>query len=163
MADTSTDDPNAYESYELNWQFYSRMGNQQMQANFYVDAQRSYRHALELAELMLLAAQDHPDVVHPYVVSHHNLADCLIQLGNMQQADGVLRQVFDRIIELMNDETMTMELRFEALRALRATSFERYQFYHESEQTSKAEEVMQQAMARSTDFISQYGSTSMRS
>jgi hypothetical protein len=139
------------------------MGNHQMQANFYVDAQRSYRCALEIAELMLLAAQDHPDIVHPYVVSHHNLADCLVQLGNMQQADGVLRQVFDRIIELMNDEAMAMELRFEALRALRANSLERYQFYRESEQTPKAEEVMQQAMAQSNDFISRYGSTPIRS
>jgi tetratricopeptide (TPR) repeat protein len=163
MADPNTDDSNTYESYELHWQFYSRMGNHQMQESFHVDAQRSYRRALEVAELMLQTAQEHPDVVHPYVVSHHNLADCLVQLGNTQQADGVLRQAFDRIIELMNDETMAMELRFEALRALRANSFERYQFYRESEQPLKAEEVMQQAMAQSTDFISRYGSTSVRS
>ena len=40
---------NSYESNELNWQLYSKAGNQQMQAKLYQEAQLTYQQANNIA------------------------------------------------------------------------------------------------------------------
>ena len=81
---------NSYESNELNWQLYSKAGNQKMQAKLYQEAQLTYQQANNIADRLLEEAKQtatHSDAIHPYVVSCHNLADCFLQMGNAQQAE----------------------------------------------------------------------------
>jgi tetratricopeptide (TPR) repeat protein len=149
----------SYEAREWQWQLYTKAGNQRMQANLYHEAQQAYHQALELADLLLEEARKnatHPDAIHPYVVSCHNLADSWLTLRNVQQAEMILRQAFDRVIQIMTNECLPHSLRLEAFKALKAVSFEIDSFYRELNQVTQAEQMFERSIALAQDFLAQF-------
>ena len=153
---------NCYESRELNWQLYTKAGNQRMQANLYQEAQFAYQQALNLANSLLEEAKHtatHPDAIHPYVVSCHNLADCFLGMEDAQQAQAILQQAYTETINTMNQSNFSMELRFEALKALKMVSYQMHKFYQEQNQVADAQKVMQDAIAQGKVFLAQFQMT----
>ncbi|MBW4435241.1 MAG: DUF2753 family protein [Pelatocladus maniniholoensis HA4357-MV3] len=140
-------DHNCYESRELNWQLYTKTGNQRMQAKLYQEAQQAYQQAVDLANSLLSQAKHtatNPDTIHLYVVSCHNLADCFLAMGDAGQAEAILQQAYTEIIDTMNQSSFSMELRFEALKALKMVSCE----MHISLSSTKPNSVRKQGDAR---------------
>ena len=149
----------SYESRELQWQIYTKTGNQRVQSNSYHEAHQAYCRALELAELLLEEAKNnatHPDAIHPYVVSCHNLADNWLILENVQQAEMILRQAFDRVIGMMTDEGLPNPHKLEVFKALKAVSFEINSFYRKLDQVTQAEEFFERSIALAQDFLAHF-------
>jgi tetratricopeptide (TPR) repeat protein len=148
----------SYTSHELQWQFYTRVGNQKMQGSLYQEARQAYEQAMELAQLLLEEAKvsgSHPDAIHPYVVACHNLADSWLNLGNAKQAETILRQSFEQVVQVMSDRALPNLLKLEAFKALKMVSFEIDGFYRKLNQIARAEEVFNRAIAFAQDFMSQ--------
>ncbi len=146
----------SYEACELQWQLYTKAGNQQMQANLYQEAQQTYQQAMKLAQLMLEEAKSnaiHPDAIHPYVVSCHNLTDCWLNLNEFPQAEQAVRQAFDQVIQVMTNQSLPHSLRLEAFKALKVVSFEIDRFYRTLNQTAQAEEFFERAIALAQEFL----------
>ncbi|MDF5721432.1 MAG: hypothetical protein PUP91_13325 [Rhizonema sp. PD37] len=153
---------NSYESNELNWQLYSKAGNQQMQAKLYQEAQQTYQLANDIANRLLEEAKQtatHCDAIHPYVVSCHNLADCFLQMGNAQQAEVTLQQGYNTVLSVMNEANFAQDLRSEAFQALKMISLEMHRFYQEQGQVTSAENVMQDAVEQAKVFLAQLQNT----
>ncbi|NJR63380.1 MAG: hypothetical protein HC769_34140 [Cyanobacteria bacterium CRU_2_1] len=149
----------SYEARELQWQLYTKAGNQRMQANLYHEAQQAYNRALELAHLLLeeaKASSRHADAIHPYVISCHNLADSWLNLADVPQAEMLLRQAFDRVIQIMTDQGLPHPLRLEAFKALKAVSFEIDSFYRKLDQVAQAERIFERAIALAQDFLAHF-------
>ncbi|WAL62160.1 DUF2753 family protein [Thermocoleostomius sinensis] len=149
----------SYEARELQWQLYTKTGNQRMQANLYHEAQQAYHQAWELAEWLLEKAEKnatHPDAIHLYVVSCHNLADNWLTLGDAQQAEMILRKAFDRVIQIMTDKGSSNPRRLEAFKALKAISFEIDSFYRKLGQIARAEQTFERAITLAQDFLAQF-------
>jgi tetratricopeptide (TPR) repeat protein len=149
----------SYQSRELQWQLDTKAGNQQMQVNLYFEAQQYYERALELACLLLEEAKNssiRPDTIHLYVISCHNLADSWLNLGKMQQAEMVLQQGFDQVIQTMNDVSLSNKLRLEAFKALKMVSFEMDSFYRQQNQVARAEQIFERAITLARDFLAQF-------
>jgi tetratricopeptide (TPR) repeat protein len=152
----------SYEARELQWQLYTKAGNQLMQASLYSEAQQAYHQALALADSLLEEAKvssQHTDAIHPYVVSCHNLADSWLNLANVPQAEKVLLQAFDQVVEVMNHTCLSSSLRLEAFKALKAVSFEIDGFYRKLDQVAQAEEIFERAIALSQVFLAQLDSS----
>ncbi|PMB14687.1 DUF2753 family protein [Fischerella thermalis] len=152
-------DQNCYESHEWNWQLYTKTGNQRMQANLYQEAQQAYQQAVDLAKSLLSQAKHtatHPDAIHVYVVSCHNLADCFLAMGDARQAEAILQQAYTEIIDTMNQSSFSKDLRFEALKALKIASCEMHSFYQQQNQLTSANKVMQDAIASAKVFLAQF-------
>lgn len=129
-----------------------------MQEQQYLLAWQAYCQAIELAELLLEAAMfcsHYASAVHPYVVSHHNLADALLCLGEVQQAEEILRSAYAKIIALMQDSAVSSELRLESLKAFKMITFELHRFYRESEQFELAEALFTEATQAAQAFLAQ--------
>jgi tetratricopeptide (TPR) repeat protein len=149
----------SYKARELQWQLYTKAGNQRMQANLYHEAQQAYDRALKFAEWLLEEARNqamYPDAIHPYVVSCHNLADCYLTLENVQQAEMILRQAFDRVIGIMTNECSPNPHKLEAFKALKAVSFEINSFYRKLDQVTQAEEFFERSIALAQDFLAHF-------
>ncbi len=141
-------DISSYEGRELNWQLCTKMGNLKIEANLYAEAQGWYQQALELAQLMLAEAmqgETHPDAIHPYVVSCHNRADIYLHLGNVQEAEAVLQQTYNQVVEIMGNSSLSDTLRFESFQALKMVAFEMNRFYCDLNQVAKAQEILSYA------------------
>lgn len=154
----------SYEVCELQWQFYTKAGNQQMQANLYPKAQQYYSRALELAHLLLKEAQRdsvHPDAIHPYVVSCHNLAESWLKLDDAQQAEMILCQVFNRVSQILADGDSPNPLRLEALKALKAVSYEMEHFYRSLDRLDRAKEMFERANAVAETFLASFDDSGM--
>ena len=152
-----------YEVHELSWQLYTKTGNQQMQGQLYCQAQQSYSRAMEIAKLMLESAKadsNHPDAIHPLVVSHHNLADVYLNLGSIQQAESTLQQGYAIVIAVMNDANLPSSLRLESFKALKMVTFEISQFYQDRDQFEQAKAVFIQATQQAQGFLVQFDLTS---
>ena len=129
-------DPQTYTSYEMGWQLHSKAGNHQFQSGLYAESLHAYRQAIALAELMLAIAQNerrHPEAIHAYVISGHNLADSLLQLGERQTAETAMQQALDQVIELMFAAHYSRCLRVEAAKALKMVSLKAYEFHQHLE------------------------------
>jgi tetratricopeptide (TPR) repeat protein len=103
-----------------------------MQEHLYVEAQGWYQQAIELAQSMLeeaMRGETHPDAIHPYVVSCHNRADVYFQLGNIQEAEAVLQQTYNQVVEIMGNSSLSDTLRFESFQALKMVAYEMNRFY----------------------------------
>jgi len=141
-------DISSYEGRELNWQLCTKMGNLKIEANLYAEAQGWYQQALELAQLMLeeaMQGETHPDAIHPYVVSCHNRADIYLHLGNVQEAEAVLQQTYNQVVEIMGNSSLSDTLRFESFQALKMVAFEMNRFYCDLNQVAKAQEILSYA------------------
>jgi tetratricopeptide (TPR) repeat protein len=148
-----------YELHELQWQLYTKAGNQRMQANLYLEAQQAYNRAFGFAQLLLEEAKingSHSDAIHPYVVSCHNLADNWLSLKNIQQAETTLQQAFNQVVQIMNDHCLSNSLRLEAFKALRAVSFEIDAFYRNLDQVAQAEATFQRSIALAQNFLAHF-------
>ncbi|MBF2002153.1 MAG: tetratricopeptide repeat protein [Synechococcales cyanobacterium M58_A2018_015] len=157
-------DPSSYEARELNWQIYTRAGNQQMQGQFYAQAQQTYSRAMEFAELLLAEAKSnstHPDAIHPYVVSHNNLADAYGQLGNIEQAEATLQRAYTEVTAVMNDPNLSKSLRLESFKALKVVAFELTRFYRNLNQPTAAEMLFAQITQQAQAFLAEFDFTSL--
>lgn len=138
-------DLTSYEGRELNWQLCTKAGNLKMEERLYAEAQTWYKQAIELAQLMLEEAMQgstHPDAIHPYVVSCHNRADVYLQLGNIQEAETVFQQTYDRVVEIVENSSLSDALRLESFQALKMIAFEMNRFYCELDRADLAQEIM---------------------
>ena len=154
----------SYEVCELQWQFYTKAGNEQMQAHLYQKAQQYYSRAQELAHLLLEEAQrdrTHPDAIHPYVVSCHNLADSWLKLDDAQQAEMILCQVFNRVSQILTDGDLPNPLRLEALKALKAVSYEMEHFYRSLDRVDRAREMFDRANTVAEKFLASFDESGM--
>jgi tetratricopeptide (TPR) repeat protein len=159
-------DPTSYEARELNWQIYTKAGNQQMQTQSYAEAQQIYSLALAMAELLLEEAKaslHHPEAIHPYVVSHHNLIDAYSHLGLASQAEDTLNKVYRQVTCVMNDPNLPPKLRLEAFRALKIVAFETHRFYREINQAATAEAQFAQMQQQAQDFLATFDLTLVES
>jgi tetratricopeptide (TPR) repeat protein len=150
--------PDIYADCELRWQMYTKAGNQRMQANLYQEAQQAYTRALELACLLLEETKSntiHADAIHPYVVSCHNLMDSWLSLGNVEQAEVILKQAYTQVVQMMTDENLPDLIRLEAFQALKLVSFEMDAFYRKQGQADQAEKLFAQASQLAQDFLTQ--------
>jgi tetratricopeptide (TPR) repeat protein len=157
-------DSNSYEAREMDWRLHTRAGNQQMQEQSYAQAQQSYSRALALAELMLakaISSLNHPDAIHPYVVSHNNLIDLYLTLGEIQQAEALLQAVYTEVITVMNDKNNSKELRLESFKALKVITFEINRFYRTLNQIEQAEARFTEATQIAQAFLAQFDFTSL--
>ncbi|QUY42858.1 tetratricopeptide repeat protein [Acaryochloris marina] len=153
-----TYDPQIYSSYELGWQLHSKAGNQSFQAGRYAEARQAYRKAISLAELMLMTAKKerhHPEAIHAYVISCHNLADNSLKSDEVQAAETTMQQALAQVIDLMYSTQYSQCLRFEAAKALEMVSLKAYELYQNLGQSDKAQAVFELAAEQAQTFFSQ--------
>ncbi|NJR38640.1 MAG: hypothetical protein HC781_07065 [Leptolyngbyaceae cyanobacterium CSU_1_4] len=75
-----------------------------------------------------------------------------MNLADVPQAEKILQQAFNQVIQVMNNECLSSSLRWEAFKALKAVSFEIDAFYRQLGQVAQAEETFGRAIALAQDF-----------
>jgi len=81
-----------------------------------VDARELYLQALALAQVLFERWPDADEAVAACVVSHHNLADLHLQLGQPEESAEYLCAIHQRLLEVMQDQRMRPALRQSAMR-----------------------------------------------
>jgi len=92
------------------WRKRTKVGNELFSLRQLVAAQNHYHEAIELANQLLESQWQQPYVLTSFVVSYHNLAECLQRQDLPQQAQYYLRSCYDQLRALAQSRTRTSNL-----------------------------------------------------
>ncbi|WP_263142255.1 hypothetical protein [Pseudomonas sp. RIT-PI-AD] len=113
------------------WKRTIEAGNRCFKAGDWVEAREHYLQALALAQVLFQRWMDADAAVAAFVISHHNLADLHLMLGQPEETAENLCAGHERLLQAMADETLPQPLRDAALRHSRATYMELLHFISE--------------------------------
>lgn len=113
------------------WKTTITAGNRCFHCGDWVAAGEHYQRALAEAQLLLEHWQDAEAVVAALVISHHNLADLYLVLGQREQAAEHLCSSHERLLQTMLDDRLAQPLRSAAMRHSQRTYTELLQFIGE--------------------------------
>lgn len=141
---------------DLHWQFYTKQGNEQMQSGLYIQANKSYLAALELAEIIICNAKHNKapvEMIHLYVVSCHNLANCFLKLGNYAEAEQCLLDAYQTTDDIMEDENLLMEARSTGYQGFQISFMQLSDFYGSTGQKQKLVNLIESSKAKALEFL----------
>jgi tetratricopeptide (TPR) repeat protein len=146
----------ATQAPDLHWQFYTKQGNEQMQSELYVEANKSYLAALELAEIIICNAKHNKapvEMIHLYVVSCQNLANCFQKLGNYAEAEQCLIDAYQTTDDIMEDESLLMEARSIGYQGFQMSFMQLSDYYGSIGQKQKLVSLIESSKVKALDFL----------
>ncbi len=145
------------------WQAYTRQGNQFMKLalaqppNPQVEqAQSVYDRAIDLAKEMWHQAQAqncHPETIHIYAISCHNLADYYEAVNRNPHAEDLLLEAFDRTLSTMQDPDLAPDFQMEAYRSLHMVLQQLVDFYDRHQNPNAATKIVLKAGQQARQFL----------
>lgn len=113
------------------WKITIEAGNRCFAEGDWVQARELYLQALAEAQVLFGRWRDHDMAVAAFVISHHNLADLHLQLGQLEEAADNLCACHERLLQALADAQLPEALREAALHHSRRTYLELLQFIAE--------------------------------
>lgn len=113
------------------WKRTIETGNRCFHDGDWVAAREYYLQALAEVQLLFERWQDVEAVVAAFVISHHNLADLHLQLGQPEETAENLCASHERLLQAMADSRLPQSLRAAAMRHSQRTYTELLQFIGE--------------------------------
>lgn len=113
------------------WKTIIEAGNRCFAEGDWVQARECYLQALAEAQLLFGRWRDHDMAVASFVISHHNLADLHLALGQPEEAAENLCASHERLLQSVADPGLPDALRRTALEHSRRTYLELMQFIAE--------------------------------
>ncbi len=113
------------------WQRTIELGNRCFIRQELIDAREHYLHALALAQVLLDRWHDAEEAVMAFVISHHNLGDLHLQLGQPEETAEYLCACHERLLALGEDLRKCSDLRAAAVQHSRRTYVELLNFIGE--------------------------------
>ncbi|MGE8503657.1 MAG: hypothetical protein ACN6P1_15645 [Pseudomonas sp.] len=113
------------------WKTIIETGNRCFSQGDWVQARELYLQALAEAQVMFGRWSDHNMAVAAFVISHHNLADLHLTLGQPEEAAENLCASHERLLQTLADVQQPQALREVALHHSRRTYLELLQFISE--------------------------------
>lgn len=126
------------------WQQTIELGNRCFIRNELIDAREHYLHALAHAQLLLGRWHEPDEAVMAFVISHHNLGDLHVQLGQPEEAAEYLCNCHERLLELSIDPRQSRGMREAALRHSRRSYLELLNFIGEHGNYPRTRELLHQ-------------------
>ncbi|KAF1070845.1 MAG: hypothetical protein GAK45_00675 [Pseudomonas citronellolis] len=124
------------------WQHTIELGNRCFIRNELIDAREHYLRALALAQVLLERWHDADEAVAAFVISHHNLGDLHLQLGQPEETVEYLCACHERLLALSADLRQSEALRGAAVQHSRRTYVELLNFIGEHGSCSRAEGLL---------------------
>ena len=118
------------------WKTIIETGNRCFSEGDWVTARELYLQALAEAQVMFGRWPDHNMAVAAFVISHHNLADLHLALGQPEEAAENLCASHERLLQTLASQPLTA-LQVSVNRSYLVTSSREYVFYSCSEQGDK--------------------------
>lgn len=113
------------------WKRTIETGNRCFHGGDWVAAREYYLQALAEVQLLFERWQDAETVVAAFVISHHNLADLHLMLGQPEETAENLCASHERLLQAMADDSLPKPLRAAAMRHSQRTYTELLQFIGE--------------------------------
>ncbi|WP_225580715.1 hypothetical protein [Pseudomonas sp. PDM16] len=113
------------------WKRTIEAGNRCYVEGDWVQARELYLQALAEAQVLFGRWADHDMAVAAFVISHHNLADLHLMLGQPEEAAENLCASHERLLQALADASLVEELRTAAMHHSRRTYLELLQFIAE--------------------------------
>ncbi|WP_236207777.1 tetratricopeptide repeat protein [Pseudomonas tohonis] len=113
------------------WKRTIEAGNHCFRAGDWIEARERYLQALAQAQMLLERWSDPDQAVAAFVVSHHNLADLHLMLGQPEETAENLCACHERLLQVLRDPGLPETLRDVALRHSRCTYSSLLQFIQE--------------------------------
>ncbi len=158
-----TDTSNSIADNIAIWQAYTKQGNQFMKfalaqpPNPQVEqAQSFYDRAIDLAKDMWHQAQAqncHPETIHFYAISCHNLADYYEAINRDRHAEDLLLDAFDRTLSTMQNPHLAADFQMEAYRSLHMVLQQLVDFYDRHRKPNAATKIVLQAGHEARKFL----------
>ena len=124
------------------WQHMMKIGNQLFGAGDFYSAREQYLQALALAQVLFDRWANADEAVAALVVSHHNLADLHLRIGQPEEAAEYLCAVHEYLLEASENLRLSQVLRDTALRHSQRTYTELLSFIGEHGQYPSTEYLM---------------------
>ena len=145
------------------WQAYTKQGNQFMKLalaqppNQQVEqAQSVYDRAIDLAKEIWHQAQaqnSHPEAIHIYTISCHNLADYYEAVNRDRHAEDLLLDAFARTLSTMQNPDLAPDFQMEAYRSLHMVLHQLVDFYDRHQNPDAATKITLQAGKQARQFL----------
>lgn len=113
------------------WKRTIELANRSFNLGEWVEARELYLQALALAQVLFERWPDADEAVAACVVSHHNLADLHLSLGQPEESAEYLCAIHQRLLQAMQDNRLSPALRQAALRHSNKTYVELLNFIGE--------------------------------
>ncbi|MDU9410783.1 tetratricopeptide repeat protein [Pseudomonas sp. zfem005] len=113
------------------WKRTIEAGNRSFHSGDWIEARELYLQALAQAQMLLERWPDADQAVAAFVVSHHNLADLHLMLGQPEETAENLCTCHERLLQVLRDTSLPESLRDVALRHSRCTYSSLLQFIQE--------------------------------
>lgn len=113
------------------WKRTIEAGNRCFNMGDWIEAREIYLRAIAQAQILFSRWPDAEEAVSALVISHHNLADLHLMLGQPEETAEHLCSVHERLLEAMADITLPGSLREAALHHSRTTYTSLLQFISE--------------------------------
>lgn len=113
------------------WKRTIEAGNRSFHSGDWIEARELYLQALAQAQMLLERWPDADQAVAAFVVSHHNLADLHLMLGQPEETAENLCTCHERLLQVLRDTSLPEALRDVALRHSRCTYSSLLQFIQE--------------------------------
>lgn len=113
------------------WKTTIEAGNRCFASGDWVEARELYLQALAEAQLLFGRWGDHDMAVAAFVISHHNLADLHLTLGQFEAAAENLCTCHERLLRTLADSSLPEALRNAAMHHSRRTYLELLHFISE--------------------------------
>lgn len=113
------------------WKITIEAGNRCFAEGDWVQARELYLHALAEAQVLFGRWRDHDMAVAAFVISHHNLADLHLTLGQAEEAAENLCASHEKLLQTLANAQLPEALREAALHHSRRTYLELLQFIAE--------------------------------
>ncbi|PVZ12335.1 MULTISPECIES: DUF2753 domain-containing protein [unclassified Pseudomonas] len=97
------------------WRKTTEQANQRFEQGDLIEARELYLHALALAQVLFLRWPEADQAVAACVISHHNLADLHLRLGQPQESARYLCDIHRRLLQTAADPQLPAALRGAAL------------------------------------------------
>ena len=138
------------------WVNYTQAGNHCMQLGHSEEARSLYRQTVALAEKLILRGilqYQKPYIIHMYIVSCHNLANCCQIMGELPEAETSLLKAYSTAIAFMNNRRLPSSIRQEAYHALNRAFTYLAGFYTQTQQTEALAEITMQTQIQGQRFM----------
>lgn len=113
------------------WRTTTEQANQRFERGDLIDARELYLHALALAQVLFERWPDADQAVAACVISHHNLADLHVRLGQPEESAQYLCVIHQRLLQAAGDLHLPAPLRDAAMRHSNRTYTELLAFIDE--------------------------------
>lgn len=125
----------------------------------WVEARELYLQALALAQVLFERWADPDEAVAAYVISHHNLADLHLSLGQPEESAEYLCAVHQRLLQAIQESRLPEALRQAALRHSNKTYAELLSFISEHGEYPRTNRLLNSAGEHTRSSLQRHSAT----